>query len=272
MDDTLVSLALKYDALRLELDRIVKQRNTLLKQADGRLNDELDDLARRVGREVRAGRRPVRSRAGGADRATGANGGRGLRAARRPAECGRPALRAGVASAGSRWRRSPRHVPTMCAAASAPSARTATTSTCSSAACRRALMRRRGSSERFALALRLAAHRMVAEKAGSSPVLVLDDVLSELDPRRSAALLTAPATRPGRAHDRRRVARGGASGRDRPHRIRRRAGYRESGAVAAARWQSDAVLVTNRFGWATACTRWFVRCAPRPARRRRRRQ
>ncbi len=30
---------------------------------------------------------------------------------------------------------------------------------------------------------------MVAEKAGSSPVLVLDDVLSELDPRRSAALL-----------------------------------------------------------------------------------
>jgi DNA replication and repair protein RecF len=30
---------------------------------------------------------------------------------------------------------------------------------------------------------------MVAEKAGSAPVLVLDDVLSELDPLRSAALL-----------------------------------------------------------------------------------
>ena len=42
MDDTLVALALKYDALRLELDRIVKQRNTLLKQAAGRLTDELD--------------------------------------------------------------------------------------------------------------------------------------------------------------------------------------------------------------------------------------
>ena len=42
MDDTLVSLALKYDALRLELDRIVKQRNVLLKQANGRLNDETE--------------------------------------------------------------------------------------------------------------------------------------------------------------------------------------------------------------------------------------
>jgi DNA replication and repair protein RecF len=47
-----------------------------------------------------------------------------------------------------------------------------------------------GEQRTLALALRLAGHRMVAEKAGSSPVLVLDDVLSELDPRRSAALLT----------------------------------------------------------------------------------
>jgi DNA replication and repair protein RecF len=41
----------------------------------------------------------------------------------------------------------------------------------------------------LALALRLAAHRLVAERTGSVPVLVLDDVLSELDPGRSAALL-----------------------------------------------------------------------------------
>ena len=40
LDDVLVSMALKYDALRLELDRVVKQRNTLLKQVGGRLNDE----------------------------------------------------------------------------------------------------------------------------------------------------------------------------------------------------------------------------------------
>ena len=33
---------MKYDALRLELDRIVRQRNTLLKQAGGRLTDEIE--------------------------------------------------------------------------------------------------------------------------------------------------------------------------------------------------------------------------------------
>ena len=41
LDDTLVALAAKYDAARLELDRIVRQRNTLLKQAGGRLTEEI---------------------------------------------------------------------------------------------------------------------------------------------------------------------------------------------------------------------------------------
>ena len=41
----------------------------------------------------------------------------------------------------------------------------------------------------LALALRLGAHRLVAERVGSVPLLVLDDVLSELDPRRSSMLL-----------------------------------------------------------------------------------
>ena len=62
LDDTLVALAVKYDALRLELDRIVRQRNTLLKQAGGRLDDEVDDDPRRVGRQARRRRRAVRSR------------------------------------------------------------------------------------------------------------------------------------------------------------------------------------------------------------------
>ena len=39
LDDTLVALAVKYDALRLELDRIVRQRNMLLRQAGGRLDE-----------------------------------------------------------------------------------------------------------------------------------------------------------------------------------------------------------------------------------------
>ena len=43
----------------------------------------------------------------------------------------------------------------------------------------------------MALALRLAAHEVVTEAAGSPPVLLLDDVFSELDEGRSAALLAS---------------------------------------------------------------------------------
>jgi DNA replication and repair protein RecF len=41
----------------------------------------------------------------------------------------------------------------------------------------------------LALALRLGIHRLVTEVAGTAPLLVLDDVLSELDPSRCEALL-----------------------------------------------------------------------------------
>jgi DNA replication and repair protein RecF len=46
-----------------------------------------------------------------------------------------------------------------------------------------------GEQRTLALALRLAAHHVVTAEAGSPPVLLLDDVFSELDPERSAALL-----------------------------------------------------------------------------------
>ena len=46
-----------------------------------------------------------------------------------------------------------------------------------------------GEQRTLALAMRLAAHRLVADRTGSVPVLVLDDVLSELDPERATALL-----------------------------------------------------------------------------------
>src|SRR5262249_57526227 len=46
-----------------------------------------------------------------------------------------------------------------------------------------------GEQRTLALSLRLAAHRLVADRTGSTPVLVLDDVLSELDPERATALL-----------------------------------------------------------------------------------
>ena len=46
-----------------------------------------------------------------------------------------------------------------------------------------------GEQRTLALSLRLAAHRLVADRTGSTPVLVLDDVLSELDAGRATALL-----------------------------------------------------------------------------------
>jgi DNA replication and repair protein RecF len=46
-----------------------------------------------------------------------------------------------------------------------------------------------GEQRSLALAMRLGAHGVVAEAAGSAPVLLLDDVFSELDPERSTALL-----------------------------------------------------------------------------------
>ena len=46
-----------------------------------------------------------------------------------------------------------------------------------------------GEQRSLALALRLAAHHVVTDATGSAPVLLLDDVFSELDPARSAALL-----------------------------------------------------------------------------------
>jgi DNA replication and repair protein RecF len=46
-----------------------------------------------------------------------------------------------------------------------------------------------GEQRALALALRLAAHELVTERTGSAPVLVLDDVLSELDESRATALL-----------------------------------------------------------------------------------
>jgi DNA replication and repair protein RecF len=45
-----------------------------------------------------------------------------------------------------------------------------------------------GEQRSLALALRLGGHSLVTERQGTSPVLLLDDVFSELDPHRSGAL------------------------------------------------------------------------------------
>lgn len=188
MDDTLVSLALKYDALRLELDRIVKQRNTLLKAAGGRLDNELeisldvwDAKFAQVGDQFGHARAVLIARLAPmvseayeqlADRPSVVDlryeptwRQRGLTTALNESRV--DDVRRGVSTTGP-------HRDDVDLFIGGLPARTHAS---------------QGEQRTLALSLRLAAHRMVAEKAGSSPVLVLDDVLSELDPRRSSALL-----------------------------------------------------------------------------------
>ena len=69
-----------------------------------------------------------------------------------------------------------------------------------------------GEQRALALALRLAAHQVVAERIDEPPLLLLDDVFSELDPDRAAALLRHLPAGPGGAHHRRAAARRGRPG------------------------------------------------------------
>ncbi|MBI5088545.1 MAG: DNA replication/repair protein RecF [Actinobacteria bacterium] len=188
LDDTLVALALKYDALRLELDRVVKQRNTLLKQSGGRLDeaasvtlDVWDAKLAQLGDQFGHARAVLVARLDPmvteayeqlAGRSTAIElryepvwRQRGLAAAL--ADARTDDVRRGVSTVG------PHRDDLELAIAGMP-ARTHAS---------------QGEQRTLALALRLAAHRLVAERAGSAPVLVLDDVLSELDGERAAALL-----------------------------------------------------------------------------------
>jgi DNA replication and repair protein RecF len=188
LDDTLVALATKYDAMRLELERIVRQRNTLLKQAGGRLDDDAavtldvwDARFAEVGDRLGHARATLVARSQpmvveAYEQLAGAPTSvemayeppwrhAGLAAALTSARA--DDVRRGVSTVGP-------HRDDVVLWLEGMSARTHAS---------------QGEQRTLALALRLAAHRLVAERSGSTPVLVLDDVLSELDPGRAAALL-----------------------------------------------------------------------------------
>jgi DNA replication and repair protein RecF len=188
LDDTLVALATKYDAARLELDRVVRQRNTLLKQAAGRLSGELAETL-----DVWDARMATVGDQFGHARAT-------LVARCQPMVTDAYADLAGVAAPVAleyepEWRRA--GLAAALAAARDEDVRRGV-STIGPHRDDVAIVlggmparthASQGEQRTLALALRLAAHRLVAERTGSTPVLVLDDVLSELDPERAAALL-----------------------------------------------------------------------------------
>lgn len=212
LDDALVALHPRNDALRADVERVLRQRNALLKQTGGRLDESaafsLDvwdaklaeaggalaaarvDLLRRLrpvlGRTYDAlARRPAATDAryssawwhlpGGGSAADGRDGparpaapddataalAEALAAARTDD------VRRGVTTVG------PHRDEVVLSVSGAP-ARTYAS---------------QGEQRTLALAMRLAVHEVVTEAAGSPPVLLLDDVFSELDPARSDALL-----------------------------------------------------------------------------------
>jgi DNA replication and repair protein RecF len=183
-----VALATKYDSIRLEIDRIVRQRNTLLKQSGGRLTDEIAvtldvwdakfaEIADQFGHaratliarltpmvqeayEQLAGvATPLDLSYEPAWRTTG------LAAAL--SEARSLDVRRGVSTIGP-------HRDELAMSINGLPSRTHAS---------------QGEQRTLALALRLAGHRLVTERTGSAPVLVLDDVLSELDDHRAIALL-----------------------------------------------------------------------------------
>jgi DNA replication and repair protein RecF len=187
LDDALVALAVKYDAIRLELDRILRQRNTLLRQVGGRLDADAETtLDVWDSRLVTTGEQLGRARAALVERAA-------------PYVTGAYAKLApdGDVSLGYAppWRAS--GLATALAAARGDDVRRGVSTvgphrdeldlTIDGMPARTHASQ--GEQRTLALALRLGVHDLVAERSGSTPVLVLDDVLSELDAQRGSALL-----------------------------------------------------------------------------------
>jgi DNA replication and repair protein RecF len=188
LDDALVASHPRYDALRSEVDKVLKQRNALLKGAGGRLDDEaaftLDVWDAKL---VESGGRLADAR-----QALLAQLGPVLAetydaVANRPAEVTaryaaewaadgleaalaasrRDDVRRGVSTVGPHRDDVELHIGGLPARTHAS----------------------QGEQRSLALALRLASHHVITEVTGSAPVLLLDDVFSELDPDRSDALL-----------------------------------------------------------------------------------
>lgn len=188
LDDALVASHPRYDAMRSEVDKVLKQRNALLKNAGGRLDesaaftlDVWDAKFVESGGALSSARQnllarlaPVLSQtydavAHGPAEVTAtyvaewAAGGlaEALVAARKDD------VRRGVSTVG------PHRDDVELQIGGLP-ARTHAS---------------QGEQRSLALALRLAAHHVITEVTGSTPVLLLDDVFSELDPDRADALL-----------------------------------------------------------------------------------
>jgi DNA replication and repair protein RecF len=192
LDDTLVALHSRHDQLRSDVERVLRQRNALLKQAaggnrfdesaaftldvwDAKLTESGEALATarrelvaRLEPEVRDAYRSLTPDTAAVDvgaRYESTWASTGLAAAL--ADARRDDLRRGVTTVGP-------HRDELDLSIAGLPARTHAS---------------QGEQRSLALALRLAAHRVVTVDTGTAPVLLLDDVFSELDPSRSDSLL-----------------------------------------------------------------------------------
>jgi DNA replication and repair protein RecF len=191
LDDLLMVLQPKYGSACTELERVLKQRNALLRSANGVLRgtmsstlDVWDEKLATVGEVIADGRealmgtleKQVNKAYHQLSGWVGDDGGRVVGLCYQRSWPGRllPALndaraedvRRGVTSVGPQRDELYMSVHGLAARTQAS----------------------QGEQRSLALSLRLAGHSMVSERHGSSPVLLLDDVFSELDPARSTAL------------------------------------------------------------------------------------
>jgi DNA replication and repair protein RecF len=187
LDDLLVALHPRNDALRSDVERVLRQRGALLKQAGGRLTadvastlDVWDAKLAAVGAELASAREALvaglepevakaygQVAAGGADVAVGYERSWSGSLAEALVVARGDDVRRGVSTVGP-------HRDELVLGLSGMPARTHAS---------------QGEQRSLALALRLAGHALVTESGGTPPVLLLDDVFSELDPERTEALV-----------------------------------------------------------------------------------
>jgi DNA replication and repair protein RecF len=188
LDETLIALSPKAERLCSDLDRVLRQRAALLKQAAGRLTTDigfsldvwdmkLAQLADTLGHERHAlvGRLQPKVQAAYTSLAGEAQPiGLGYNPAWLDEGLGASLERARLDDVRRQSTTVGPHRDELEVTLNGLAARTHAS---------------QGEQRTMALALRLAAHRLVTEHHREAPVLVLDDVFSELDPQRSAALL-----------------------------------------------------------------------------------
>jgi DNA replication and repair protein RecF len=190
LDETLVALHARNDALRRDVDRVLRQRGALLKQAGGKLASDVEATLDVWDRKLAdAGEALAMARVELVAELQPVLGDVYATVAQRAVDV--------TASYQSTW------LETGLGAALHAARRTDLARATSTVGPHRDDLELRvdgrparthasqGEQRSLALALRLASHHVVTAATGAAPVMLLDDVFSELDPHRSDALVTA---------------------------------------------------------------------------------